>query len=98
MLYTSLQSLKNDIANSFSKPIHPGILNYLITELLLHKIDLETADNELPRYAQLNEIIGILECCKLEIYRRLGKLIEEKAIHINGDLDSCSVIFSTNKK
>lgn len=41
-----------------------GQLNYIITRLLL-----EVYGQGLDRYSNHNEIIGILECAKLEVYR-----------------------------
>lgn len=38
------------------------------------------------RYQQINDIIGALECCKLEFYRRLVAPYEDKAIERNGDV------------
>lgn len=38
------------------------------------------------RYRDWNEIIGFLECCKLELYRRLIGPYEDKAIERNGDI------------
>lgn len=38
------------------------------------------------RYKNWNEIIGFLECCKMEIYRRLIGPYEDKKIEENGDI------------
>jgi hypothetical protein len=57
-----------------------GHLNYIITRVLL-----ETYGREL-RYYEHNEIIGILECCKQEFYRRQTAAYEDKCIQKNGDL------------
>lgn len=58
----------------------PGNLNYIITKLLkgVYK-------NEL-RYSTFNEIIGILECAKLEMYRHIIGPYEDKKIDENGDV------------
>jgi hypothetical protein len=57
-----------------------GHLNYVITRLLL-----DTYGREL-RYWQHNEIIGMLECCKQEFYRRQTAPYEEACIAKSGDV------------
>ena len=64
----------------------PGELNYAITRI---------ADDYLVRkgklrYAHLNEVIGALECAKLEFYRRLAAPYEDQKIASEGDVyDIC---------
>ena len=59
----------------------PGELNYLITK---------TIDSYLSRkglsYTNINEIIGVLECAKLELYRRVAAKYEDSKIAANGDV------------
>ena len=38
------------------------------------------------RYQTLNAIVGSLECCKLEVYRRLASPYEDEKITKNGDV------------
>jgi hypothetical protein len=59
-----------------------GRLNYAITILLSKSYDL----TKNPSYAKLNDAIGVLECCKLELYRRLAIPYEDKKIQENGDV------------
>lgn len=59
-----------------------GELNYAITRL---------ADDYLMRkgglrYAHLNEVMGALECAKLELYRRLAAPYEDLKIAESGDV------------
>ena len=61
------------------KPQNAGELNYVITTLLQKYIDK-------PSYTVYNEVIGVLECCKLEIYRRAVAAYEDKKIEENGDV------------
>ena len=60
-----------------------GELNYSITRLLL-------AVQGDARYRDLNELIGALECAKLELYRRKAAPYEDKKIAENGDLTGFS--------
>lgn len=58
----------------------PGDLNYLVTELVLKFL------GEHPRYTDFNAAIGALECCKLELYRRMVAPYEDEKIAQNGDV------------
>lgn len=58
----------------------PGILNYIITKILIEAL------GETPNYKRYNEIIGVLECCKLELYRRKISEYENSKIELNGDV------------
>jgi hypothetical protein len=69
--------------------VDPGKLNYVITKLIL-EIGFK------PSYAEFNAVIGALECCKLEAYRRTVAPYEDTKISENGDVypnkdsaDSC---------
>lgn len=61
-----------------------GELNYVITQAVLAYLD---SGGE-ARYSSLNTAIGVLECAKLELYRRVGVVVEERAIGRNGDLQA----------
>lgn len=60
-----------------------GVLNYTITKILLHPSLLK---GEKWRYHTFCDVVGTLECIKLEIYRSLIIPYENKAIKKNGDL------------
>ena len=67
------------------KAVHcPGDLNYAITAICIDYMELKTPKT--PIYATLNEIIGALECAKLEFYRRKLVPYEEEAMKRNGDV------------
>ena len=61
-------------------PSNAGELNYIVTRLI---------DNYLAhtgiRYAHINEMMGALECCKLELYRRIAAPYEDQVCDNNGD-------------
>ena len=61
-------------------PVDPGELNYLFTKIALAYV------GKYPNYRVYNDIIGALECCKLELYRRKVVDYEEKKIELNGDI------------
>ena len=59
----------------------PGELNYQITQLCL----LYLGDRSVS-YQRYNDVIGALECCKLEMYRRAIAPYEDTKIAENGDV------------
>ena len=61
----------------------PGELNYVITKMCDEYIDRHGMS-----YTRINDVIGVLECAKLEIYRRLAAPYEDKKIRENGDVYS----------
>lgn len=63
-------------------PATPGELNYAITRL----VDDYLRRKGGLRYAHLNEVIGVMECAKLELYRRLAAPYEDSKIEEAGDV------------
>jgi len=62
-------------------PLTVGELNYLFTKISLHYLA-----NKGEKYQTYNDIIGALEGCKLELYRRKISKYEDKKIKENGDV------------
>jgi hypothetical protein len=60
---------------------NPGELNYLITLLVADYIKRKGKN-----YATLNEVVGVLECAKLELYRRVAAPYEDQKCEDNGDV------------
>ena len=58
-----------------------GDFNYTIFKLMFLYLD-----GGKVRYQHLNDMVGMLECCKLELYRRLIGPYEDQAIAKNGDV------------
>jgi hypothetical protein len=65
-----------------SPPATAGELNYTITKL----VDAYLSRSGTPRYADFNEAIGVLECAKLELYRRLVAPYEDRKLAQHGDV------------
>ncbi len=63
-------------------PETAGELNYAITRL----VDEYLMRKGGVRYAHLNEVVGVLECAKLELYRRLAAPYEDRKIEESGDV------------
>lgn len=61
--------------------LQPGDLNYQFSLLINTYIKAHG-----PSYYAFNDVIGALECCKLEVYRRLAAPYEDKKIEENGDV------------
>ena len=58
-----------------------GILNYAITRLVSSWFD-----NQPRRYHDYNAAIGVLECAKQELYRRMVAPYEDVKCEQNGDV------------
>ena len=69
-----------EIAHLDGHELPAGKLNYLISSIIKSTL----GDN--PNYARYNEIIGMLECCKLELYRRMVAKYEDSKATLNGDV------------
>jgi hypothetical protein len=63
-------------------PGSAGELNYVISKL----VDAYLARRGAPRYADFNEAIGVLECAKLELYRRLIAPYEDVKLREHGEV------------
>ena len=75
------EKYREDIDRGIAMPSTPGELNYAITKMIKRYIDMKV-----PTYKTYNEVIGVLECCKLELYRRPISKYEDKKIMENGDV------------
>jgi len=59
-----------------------GRLNYSISRILGAILN----DDERISYARINELVGVLECAKIELYRRIASPYEDDKSRINGDV------------
>ena len=59
----------------------PGELNYVITSVVKSYLDRKGI-----KYDTINEVVGVLECAKLELYRRISSPYEDTKIKENGDV------------
>ncbi len=73
---------------SSALPEGPGELNYAVTRLVDAYLSRLAESDGRTRYAHLNEAIGVLECAKLELYRRVAAPYEDTKIAENGDVYS----------
>jgi hypothetical protein len=74
--YSLLLSVMKDI-----KIDNPGELNYLITKLLVRYLNIHAES-----YKTYNDMVGALECAKLELVRRKINKYEDLKIQENGDV------------
>lgn len=75
-LITAITELASEIKTE-------GELNYAVTKLLL---SVELPEYDSPSYKLLNALIGVLESCKMEFYRRAVAPYEDEKIAQNGDV------------
>lgn len=62
--------------------LNEGELNYVVSRILNAHLTRRDTIN----YRHLNQIIGVLECAKQELYRRVAGPYEDKKKHENGDV------------
>ena len=82
---TKDQRLELDVAER--APRDAGDLNYYITQI----VDEYLCTKGL-RYVNLNEVVGVLECVKAELYRRIAAPYEDQKQGENGDVYSAELI------
>lgn len=68
------------------RPRDAGELNYAITRMVDAYLAGLAGEAGRLRYAHLNEAIGVLECAKLELYRRVAAPYEDEKITESGDV------------
>jgi len=74
-LHQALVELElDDESNNFE-----GNMNYVITKLI-------TLCYNSPSYREINDVVGMLECCKLEYYRRAAAPYESQKAMENSDV------------
>ena len=72
------QSIRPDALRA---PVDAGELAFALTSVILDYM------NGMPeRFKSYAEVMGVLECVKLEIYRRRISPYEDQKIKLNGDL------------
>lgn len=76
-LIDQLSQKINEIHANNPKQTRDGLMNYTVTEVIAQVFP----D---ARYTDMNEIIGFLECCKLEYYRKKAAPYEDKKESENG--------------
>lgn len=85
------QSYRKELEDSLAGvPADPGGLNYVITKLI--DTWLFAMGNNKPSrlsYKNINTAIGVLECVKLELYRRVAGPYEDKKKEENGEVYTC---------
>lgn len=77
-IYPDLEKIIDNV-RTFNEGQRDGVLNYIFTVMLEGSFDLEN-------YLTYQRKVGILECCKLELYRRGVAPYEEEKKEENGDV------------
>lgn len=82
VLDTSIASIVNTLKKECNEETIEGSLNYTITSIL----NAMKLNSPTWRYKYINRVVGVLDCIKLEFYRRLAANYEDSAKETNGDL------------
>ena len=70
-----------EVRHSLILDENPGHLNYIITAICD-----EWLSHHGPCYSKFNEVIGVLECAKQELYRRVVGPYEDYKMEVTGDV------------
>ena len=74
------QHIRDQLLNDECAPCTPGELNYCITMTIMNYL------GGTVTYGSINEVIGVLECAKMELYRRIAAPYENTKCADNGDV------------
>lgn len=80
-IFKDMRGSLDPVGMTAKQPTTEGELNFVITSLCVEYIEQKGLN-----YAHVNEVIGALECAKLELYRRVAAPYEDKKIKENGDV------------
>jgi predicted type IV restriction endonuclease len=69
-----------DLINELPEEEKAGVVNYVVTRII-HRVF------KPPKYNTYNSAIGVLECIKQELYRRIIVPYEDIKIKENGDVN-----------
>ena len=64
-------------------PETPGELNFVLTRVCIRYLEKHAKG---INYGTMSEVVGALECAKLEFSRRVMAPYEDKKIRLNGDV------------
>lgn len=64
-------------------PTKPGELNYLMSQLIRSYFAMKGVQLS---YTAINDVVGVLECLKLEVYRKLAGPYEDVKERDNGSV------------
>jgi hypothetical protein len=73
---------RRDAIASGDAPQDAGELNFALTTI----VDKYLQNKGNLRYAHINEVVGALECAKLELYRRVAAPYEDQKRKESGDV------------
>jgi len=80
------QSRRDEIRDELLPPDSVGELNFLLTTFILQYLKDPNSGNGGLNYEKYNSVMGVLECVKQELYRRMIAPYEDKKIEENGDV------------
>ncbi len=84
------QEERGNMAQLLRPPRTTGQLNYLLTSICLAYMRSFNAEAGIPEdsvsYTAINNVVGALESCKLEFYRRQAAPYEDDKVLDNGDI------------
>lgn len=79
VVLTPVVEMTRAVAKCLPTPFNVGDANWLITNIILVALPLGS-------YSEYNAAIGLLECIKQELYRRMIAPYEDSKCLVNGDV------------
>ena len=76
-----IDGIVDHLVNEDTEDSRAGILNYTISSIISRYLQAEGVS-----YNRLNSLIGVLECAKLEIYRKVAVPYERNKCIMNGEV------------
>lgn len=76
---------RNRIING-GEPQNCGELNYMLTRIVDNYLIKCVQQRGTLKYEDINEVIGAMDCAKLELYRRVAASYEDVKVEQNGDV------------
>ena len=81
MFDEAITEIVDAIMDEDSETARSGMLNYVISSIIAELINAEGLT-----YNRLNTYMGVLECAKQELYRRVAVPYEDQKAKANGDV------------
>ena len=77
----AIDAIVNHLLTEDTEDSRAGILNYTVSSIIARYLEAQGIS-----YNRLNSMVGVVECIKLELYRRLAAPYEDKKVEENGDV------------
>lgn len=81
-----IATFRRELLDKGDSPVGVGELTYVITTRLVEYLEDVIEDQGGYRFEDLAVVVAALECSKMEMYRRVAEIYEDRKIALNGDV------------